>query len=320
MHSYTQKNLPCHGINREAALIGGKVLPDCGAPSANLVHKAQLACVLLPAVILLVIGTPQIVAARLGRSIPLPDKDREMLDTYLGKGVVGQAVEAMPLMDPLKWMPLKKNTWRYRMTYGKWKGQTIDDRISPLERHASGADWKMEIDKTEILYLQRTPSGDIECVSHTDLDTGLDSANDPPEPHLTQGLKPGQSIKKHFSVKVNDPSEPSKVKYSGDLDLTLTYVGAYKIATPAGTFEAVLTRSICKGKVGPANVVDVRYQLFAQDVGMVAMAKDNIASAYLFFGTSSKIGKVLVEIPQKAATEAPATASKADQRTQSGIP
>ncbi len=299
-------------------MFEGKVPPDCGAPSANLVYKARWTSVLLLAAMLLAIGTPQVAAGRQDRTIPLPDEDREMLDTYLGKGVVGQAVEAMPLTEPPKWMPLKKDTWRYRMTYGNWKGQTIDDRISPLKQHASGADWKMEIDKTEILYLRKTPSGNVECVYHTDLDTGLDSANDPPEPYLVQGLKPGQSIKKHYGVKVFDPNKPSKVKYRGELDLTLTYIGAYKVAIPAGTFEAVLIKATCKGKVGPANVVDVRYHLFVQDVGMVAMVKDNIASAYLFFGSSSKIGKVLVEIPQKAATGAPATTSKVDQRSQMG--
>lgn len=263
--------------------------------------------VLLLAAVLWAAGFPSLAAGQPGKTIRLPDADRKMLDTYLGKGVVGRAVEARPLTEPLKWMPLEENAWRYRMTYGNRKGKTVDDRILRLDRPASDANWRMEIDKTEILYLRTTPSGDVECVTHTDLDTGLDSVNDPPAPHLVRGLKPGQSIKRHFRVKVFDPGKRGRAKYSGELDLVLTYVGAYEVTVPEGRFEAVLTKSTCTGKVGPANVADVRYRLFARDVGMVAMVKDKTASAYLFFGVSSKIGKVLLEIPPKAASDAPAT-------------
>jgi hypothetical protein len=255
---------------------------------------------------------PHLAAGQQGTIVPLPDKDREMLDTYLGKGVVGRPVEARPLTEPLKWMPLEKNTWRYRMTYGDLKGQIVEDRVSRLEQPASGAEWKLELDKTEILFLRKTPSGDVVCATHSDLNTGMDSVNDPPALQVVQGMKPEQSVEKHFSVKVFDPREPSKVKYNGGLDLTLTYVGAYEVTTPAGRFEAVLIKSICRGEVGPATVMDVRYRLYAQGAGMVAMVKDKLASAYLFFGDHSKTGKVLLEIPKKATTEAPAAASRTD--------
>ena len=276
------------------------------------VGRIQSRSILPLIVLLLVFWTPRPVVGQQGVTVALPDKDREVLDTYLGKDVVGRAVEAKPLTEPLKWMPLETNAWRYQMTYGDLKGRIVEDRISRLEPPASGANWKLELDKAEILFLRKAPCGDVECVTHSDLDSGMDSTNDPPAPQAVQGMKPGQSVQKHFNVKVSDPHEPGKVKYTGQLDLTLTYVGAYQVRTPAGTFEAVLLKSACKGKVGPAKVVDVRYRLFARDVGMVAMVKDKLASAYLLFGDHTKTGKVLAEIPKKAVAEALVATSRAD--------
>jgi hypothetical protein len=264
--------------------------------------KVRWISVLCAGVFGLILGMPCVAASQQNAPIPLPDKDREMLDKYLGKGVVGKAVAGKPITDPLKFEPLVNATWRYLMTSGDLKGQIVDHKFSRLERDPSGATWKGEIGTTDILFLRKTKTNDVEFMSHPELDTGLNTAYNPPAPLLVRGMKPGQTINKCFEVKVYYLNEPEKVKHSGSLELALTYVGAYEVTTPAGKFEAVLIKSDYKGKVGPAKVTDVQYRLFVEDVGIAAMIEDKSVSAYLLYKDYTKIGKVLMKIPQKAAT------------------
>ncbi len=267
--------------------------------------KVRWTSVLFVGAAVLVLGTTRYAAGQQGVTIPLPDADRQALETYLGTGVVGKAVPAKPITDPLKWVPLENATWRYQMTSGDLKGQIVDHKFSRLERDESGANWKVEIGNTDILFLRKTKSDDVEFMSHPELDTGLNPANDPPAPLLVRGMKPGQTVKKKFNVKVYYLNEPSKVKHSGSLELALTYVGAYEVTTPAGKFEAALIKSDYKGKVGPAKVEDVQYRLFVEGVGIAAMVEDKSVSAYLVYKDYTKIGKVLAEVPKRAAASQP---------------
>jgi hypothetical protein len=266
--------------------------------------KAQWTGLLFLGAAVLVLGMAREAAGQQATTFPLPDADRQALDTYLGTGVVGKAVAARPITDPLKWMPLENTTWQYLMTSGDLKGQTVDHKFSRLERDESGANWKVEIGKTDILFLRKTASDDVEFMSHPELDTGLNPSNDPPAPVLVRGMKPGQTIKKQFNVKVYYLNEPGKTKHEGSLELALTYVGAYEVTTPAGKFEAALIKSDYKGKVGPAKVEDVQYRLVTEGVGVVAMVEDKSVSAYLLYKDYTKIGKVLAEMPKRAATGA----------------
>ena len=264
--------------------------------------KVRWMSVLFAVAMGLVLGLPRHAAAQQGAAIPLPDEDRKALDTYLGAGVVGKAVAGKPLTEPLKWAPLENSTAHYQMTSGDQKGQLVDHKFSGLERDPSGATWKVEIGKTDLLYMRKTESGDVEFMSHPELDTGLNTAYQPPAPLLVKGMKPGETVKKHFDVKVYYLNEPDKIKHSGSLDLALTYVGAYEVTTPAGKFEAALIKSDYTGKVGPAKVDDVQYRLFVEGVGVVAMIEDKSVSAFLVYNDYTKIGKVLAEIPKQAPT------------------
>ena len=219
--------------------------------------------------------------------------------------MVGKAVAGKPLTEPLKFLPLENTTWRYKMTSGDQKGQVVDHKFSALERDPSGATWKVEIGKTDILFLRKTETNNVEFVSHPELDTGLITAYYPPAPLLVRGMKPGQKSQKKFDVKVYYMNEPSKIKHTGSLELTLHYVGAYEVSTPAGKFQAALIKSYYKGKVGPAKVDDVQYRLFVENLGLAAMIERKYVSAYLLYKDHTKIGKVLAEIPQQAAKRSP---------------
>ncbi len=98
-----------------------------------------------------------------------------------------------------------------------------------------------------------------------------------------------------MKVNVYDLDDPSDLEHQGTLNLTLTYVGAYRVTVPAGTFDAALLVWDFKGKIGPASVDDIQARFIAPGVGMVAAAEKRDVAAFLIYNDNSKIGRVLVQ-------------------------
>jgi len=110
-------------------------------------------------------------------------------------------------------------------------------------------------------------------------------------------MKPGDSQSVTIDVKVYDLSSPNEVSHSGSLQLTYSYIGAYKVTVPAGSYDAALLKWDYNGSVGPASVQDTQYRLVAKDVGIVASIEKKKISAMLFYHDNSNTGRVLVQAP-----------------------
>ena len=119
----------------------------------------------------------------------------------------------------------------------------------------------------------------------------------PPEPLLIAGMNAGDSKALTMKVNVYDLSDPKDVEHKGSLDVTLTYVGAYRVTVPAGTFDAALLKWDFKGKIGPASVEDIQARFVAPGIGMVAAAEKRDVAAFLIYNDNTKVGKVLVQKP-----------------------
>lgn len=102
----------------------------------------------------------------------------------------------------------------------------------------------------------------------------------PANPFLLKGMKPGEARPFSQTVSVNHLDDPADQEYSGSLNGTYTYLGTYQVTVPAGTYEAVLLRLRCEGKVGPAQTQDRAYSLFAPGVGVVAMISQEDVTAF----------------------------------------
>jgi hypothetical protein len=70
-------------------------------------------------------------------------------------------------------------------------------------------------------------------------------------------------------------------------------MGTYQVTVPAGTYEAVLMRLRCEGKVGPAHTQDRAYYWFAPGVGVVAMISQEDVTAFWIIHIDTTTGKVL---------------------------
>jgi hypothetical protein len=224
--------------------------------------------------------------------IPLPPEDSEQLEKFLGKNVIGKAVQGKPLEKPGESeIYTKGGTWSYELTSGKKSGTDCSDTIVLY----SGEDrkgWKYHSCLELIDFESVDSKGNIIVTSTVNHEHGVVTRFDPPMTAIKAGVAPGDKITQTVDVKVYDLSNPDRETYSGTLDITLQYVGAYEVTVPAGTFEAALLRWYFNGKIGPATYEDRRYRLINLDEGLIA-AVEQTETFVIFYHERERVGKIL---------------------------
>ena len=222
--------------------------------------------------------------------------EQAMLEELLGQGVVGAPVAGSTLTP--EFATLRDGTWTYQIVGGKDAGQMEQHVVKRLERNSSGASWRYAVGSKEAVFIKQMTDGSLTFVTEEDFEQGVITRYEPPEPDLLTGLAPGDSRSSSVGVQVSDLSDPSEVSHTGTLAVTYSYLGAYKVTTPAGVYDAALIKWAYKGEVGPAKVDDTQYRLFAPKVGMVASVDKLEVSALFLYHSHSKFGKVLAQTPE----------------------
>ncbi len=228
-----------------------------------------------------------------GKIIELQAADKEAL-AILGKGVVGKALPAKPVVDTARLMPLNEGKWTYRVLAGDHKGTNQEDIIARPKHDESGKSWRRVVGKKYIDYYRVRNGGKIEMASEVDLVEDVITTYTPQFPVIFNGMRPGAQSEVETDIKVYDLHDPTDVKYKGHLKIVYTYVGAYEITVPAGKYQTVLIKSSYTGKVGPASVKDVGYLFYAEGMGIVASVERSHVAAFLFYDKRTKTPKVLV--------------------------
>lgn len=224
----------------------------------------------------------------------LSDADRKTIAQLLGSGVLGEAVDAAPLSPKLA--PLQAGTWTYRIVSGDDRGQTEAHVLSRLDRDPSGASWRYQAGPSDVLFLRVTEGG-LSLISEQDTDEGVIVRYAPPQPLLIDGLASGETRQLAVDVKVYDLSHPDHLEHTGKLQLTYSYLGAYQVRVPAGSYRAALIKWSYRGKIWLADVADTQYRFVAPDVGIVASIDKEDISALLVYQDHSKTALVLQEGP-----------------------
>lgn len=232
-----------------------------------------------------------------GVLITLPESDRREIEKYLGRDVVGEPVLAKPIENPSSHLNLKDGVrLNYRFVHGRFRGQERVARLRQLTRSDEGSPrWRFSDGLNQVLYGVQTKDGSLETYSSETLDQGVVSRYSPAEPAFLAGIKPGETVTRRIEVTVFDLAHPDRQKHSGYLNVEYTYVGAYKVTVPAGTYDAALFRWHYKGKVGPAKVEDHQYWFSAPGVGPIAMIQRTDVSAFLVYQDHSKLAAVLID-------------------------
>ncbi len=228
-----------------------------------------------------------------GPVLPLPPEERAIIDRILGAGVVGDALPSVPIDDPTTYFPLEERTLSYRVTSGKHVGSTYPLTIGRHARPAGAQAWRFELSPSLAAYLHRGDGGNLVMPAVSDSDHGIVVVTTPPNPFVVQGMQPGETRSFTQQVAVDYLDDPTRLDYSGTMTGSLKYVGTYRVTVPAGTFDAVLLRTKCAGKVGPAHTTDTAYYFFAPGTGVVAMIGQEDVEAFWVIHIDTTSGKVL---------------------------
>jgi hypothetical protein len=224
-----------------------------------------------------------------GAVVPLPAQMAAAAQEYL-PGVVGEPVPAFTIDPALA--SLAAGARNYKIVSGPDAGKVEQHVIAALPRDATGTRWRYTIGQRTI-FLNEVEGESLSIVSEEDSDQGVLTRYRPPEPLLIAGLNAGDTRTMAINVAVYDLNDPEDLEHKGTINLTFTYVGAYKATVPAGTFDAALLRWEYKGKVGPASIEDIQARFVAPDVGLVAMADKRDIATMLVYNDHSKVGKIL---------------------------
>lgn len=224
-----------------------------------------------------------------GAVVPLNPAMAATAEQYL-PGVVGEPVPAFAI-DPVL-VALAPGSRTYAIVSGKGAGTTETHTVAALPRDATGTRWRYTVgDRT--VFLHAAPGDSLGIVSEEDSEQGVVTRYNPPEPLLIAGMNAGDTRTFTINVSVYDLNAPDDLEHKGAVDLTLTYVGAYRVTVPAGSYDAALLRWEYKGKVGPATIEDIQARFVVPEVGVVAMAGKRDIAAMLVYNDQSKVGKVL---------------------------
>lgn len=229
-----------------------------------------------------------------GVVLSLSPDDQQKITAQLGPGVVGNALPSKTIQDPSVYFPLQDKALTYQVTGGPNSGNMQTLGLMRAARPSGKLAWRFQLTPTLAGFIRQTPQGDLVMPAVSDSKEGLVVVTTPANPFVPKGMKPGETRSYTQQVSVNYLDDPTDQDYSGSLNGTYTYVGTYQMTVPAGTFEAVLFRVKCEGKVGPAHTQNTAYNFFAPGVGAVAMIMQEDVAAFWIFHIDTTTGKVLM--------------------------
>jgi hypothetical protein len=227
-------------------------------------------------------------------TLSLPPDDQQMITAKLGP-IVGRALPSKPIDDVSVYFPLQEKVAIYKVTAGPNVGNTQRLGLAKTRRPGGKPAWRFQFSPSLAGFIHQTPLGDLMVPAVTDTSEGVVVITTPANPFVLKSMKPGETRSYSQQVSVIELDDPADQEYSGSLNGTYTYVGTYQVTVPAGTYEAVLLRLKCEGKVGPAHTHDTAYYFFTRGKGVVAMISQENATAFWIIHIDTTSGKVLIK-------------------------
>jgi len=233
-----------------------------------------------------------------GEIIPLPP-DVETDLALLGEGVVGKPVPAPPIHNIEKLLNIGPGVWKYNIVAGGKDGAKVrTETYTEIAPYEGSRAWKRELGEEYVEYLHMHPDGSF--VKHSEDDADVDYTTDfDPGILFPIQLKPGEPQTHVSRLSAFKTGERGHTAYSGKATMEISYVGAYEVTTPAGTWPAVLVQTKFDIHLGPAKVSDRTYVFLVEKVGRVAEIEVTNVSALLIYHSHTKIAKVLSELPMR---------------------
>ncbi|MGY6213588.1 hypothetical protein ACW73L_00395 [Methylolobus aquaticus] len=242
-------------------------------------------------------------------TLELPARDRKAIEDVAGAGLIVAALPAPRLSNPAQFLELDAAPRVYRVR-DRDNGE-IDEthRWESPGMQSMQTTWRYRAGDSETGLVERTPDGSFEISGIEDLKEKALTRYTPAEPLLVKGMVPGEERTRRMEVQVYDPADATQVMHRGTLELAHRYLGAYRINTPSGVHDVILTRSVFDGNVGPAHLRDVQYRFFAKGIGIVATVEARDVTAAVIYNSEVRVARLLVARPlQQAECSAAAAA------------
>ena len=228
-----------------------------------------------------------------GTVLSLAPEDRQMIESRLGPGVIGEALESSRIDDISAYFPLQEVSSSYQVVSGRTAGSTQVLALTKVKRPNGRIVWRLQLSPTLSTFIRPTANDDLIMPAVSDPGEGVVVIMTPATPLLLKGMKPGESRVYVQRVTVEKLDDPSDKEYSGTLRGSYTYLGTYRVRVPAGVYDAALFRLKWRGKVGPAETHDTAYYFFAPGKGLVAIIRQENATAFWLIHIDTSSGKVL---------------------------
>jgi hypothetical protein len=229
----------------------------------------------------------------------LAESDRKLLESLLGKDVLGPPVSLPELGQPVTYLAPEHATRSYLRLASGQPGPKEAHRVEPFPEQSPPA-WTYRIVGLESEALRQEPNGDLVVLGVNDFKEAVKTRYTPPKPLLPAGLAPGQERRAALQVQVFDTGQPEQLLHSGALDVVVDCLGAFRVKVPAGEFDAILIRSSAHGRIGPAKLDDVQYYFFTAAVGNVAFAQQREVKAFGVYRSTVREARVLADRPALA--------------------
>lgn len=218
--------------------------------------------------------------------VPLPAELRAPAEQYL-PGVIGEPVPAFTLSSDMA--AIREGTRIYTVVN---RTGNLPSETHEISRGEDPGYWRYTVGN-RMAFLHEVPGESVSLVSEQDTKLGVVTHFNPAQPLLIAGMNAGDSRKLKLAIQIYDLDDVQALKYRGSVDLIMSYVGAYKVTVPAGTFDAALLRWTYRGKIGPAKIEETQVRLVAKDAGVVAAADRRDVAAVMLYNATTKTGKVL---------------------------
>jgi hypothetical protein len=162
-----------------------------------------------------------------GVVLPLPPDDQEMIAAQLGP-IVGRALPSMPIEDVSTYFPLQEKASIYQATAGRDTGKTQTLGLAKVRRPNGEFAWRFQFSPSLAGFIRQTPEGDLIMPAVGDTGDAVVVVTTPASPFVVKGMKPGETRYYVQQVVVDALDEPADQEYSGSLNGSYTYLGAYQ--------------------------------------------------------------------------------------------
>jgi len=237
--------------------------------------------------------------------VPVP-ADAKALLALLGPETVGKPLPAAPINDPAGLRHLEPGQWKYKVVAGANRGQdetvTVEQIGGTADDPAGGAGddaaWRVIGGEGDVQRLKVTSEHEILKLSQTDPGSNRLIVY---RPGLTlePGMRAGETKKISTDIATYKQTKPDVIEYNGKLQYSTTYIGAYRVSTPAGEFDARLLQHRYTMKLGPAKATYHSYTFYADGIGSVAEVNEQSVNAVLVYRRQSKSALVLLAAPAR---------------------